>query len=121
MTTVRGFLSGKAVLADQTYGIYEDRAEGILWDLSYDCPPGNIKHIHVPLLCMGMTAGYEYLASEVIYQNAASSDKTVAFVEGAGHNFQAEKECEEWQGQFGDTEKTLYDFLEQWLSRTGRF
>ena len=121
MTTVRGFLSGKAVLADQTYGIYEDRAEGILWDLSYDCPPGNVKHIHVPLLCMGMTAGYEYLASEVIYQNAASSDKTVAFVEGAGHNFQAEKECEEWQGQFGDTEKTLYDFLEQWMARTGRF
>lgn len=120
VTTVKSFLTGKAVLADQTYRVGADGAEGILWDNSYDCTPGNVKKIHAPLLVMGMTGSYEYLAAEVIYQNAAGTDKTIAFVEGAGHNFEAEHECESWPGQFGDTQKILYDYMDRWLCRTGR-
>ena len=121
ITTVKSFLTGKAVLADDTYGIYPDGAKGILWDLSYDCTPGNVKKIHVPLLCMGMTGSYEYLAAEEIFCNAASHDKSIAFVEGAGHNFNAEHECETFPGQFGDTQRTLYDCMDQWLKENNRF
>lgn len=117
VTTVKSFLTGKAVLADESYCIKADGAEGILWDNSYDCTPGNVKKIHAPLLCMGMTGSYEYLAAEAIFLNAACTDKTIAFVEGAGHNFAPEHRCEAWPGQFGDTEKTLYDFMDQWMSR----
>ena len=115
MTTVKSFLTGKAVLAGDGYSINMDGAEGVLWDICYDCTPGNVKHIHVPLLVMGMTGSYEYLAAEVIYQNAASTDKTIAFVEGAGHNFDPEHECERFPGEFGDTQKTLYDFMDRWM------
>ena len=117
MTTVKSFLTGKAVMADVTYGIHGDGATGILWDNAYDCPPGNVKKIHVPLLVMGMTGSYEYLAAEEIYQNAASTDKTIAFVEGASHNFDPALECEAWPGQFGDTQKTLYDYMDRWLEK----
>lgn len=118
MTTVKSFLTGKAVMADESYGIYADGAAGILWDNTYNCPPGNVKRIHVPLLVMGMTGSYEYLAAEEIYRNAASPDKTIAFVEGAGHNFLAEQECETFPGQFGDTQKILYDFMDRWMDKT---
>ena len=121
MTTVKSFLTGKAVLADTSYAVLADGATGILWDHCYDCTPGNVKNIQVPLLCMGMTGSYEYLAAEAIYERAASTDKTIAFVEGAGHNFEVEAECERWPGQFGDTQKTLYDFMDRWLSKAGRF
>lgn len=118
-TTVKSFLTGKAVPADKTYAILEDGAVGICWDACYSCTPGNVKHIHVPMLCMGMTAGYEYLASEEIYRNSSSHDKTIAFVEGAGHNFDTEKEVEAWPGQFGDTAQLLYDYIDEWLSKKG--
>lgn len=121
VTTVRSFLTGKAVLADDHYAIKMDGAEGILWEHSYDCTPGNVKHIHVPLLCMGMTGSYEYLAAEVIYKNAASTDKTIAFVEGAGHNFNVEHDCERFPGEFGDTQKTLYDYMDCWMYKKMRW
>jgi hypothetical protein len=75
----------------------------------------------VPLLAAGMTGGWEYLASEVIYENAKSNDKTLVFVEGASHLFTTAKEVERFPGEFGDTMKTLYDYVDSWLSAKGRF
>lgn len=46
---------------------------------------------------------------------AESSDKSIAFIEGAGHKFRAVDE------KYGDTEKILYDFMDKWLSEPGRF
>lgn len=77
--------------------------------------------VSVPLLAMGMTASWEYLAAETIYENAASTDKIIAFVEGANHMFETETELEEYPGQFGDTMTTLYDYVDDWLSQEGRF
>jgi hypothetical protein len=42
-------------------------------------------------------------------------------VEGATHGYFTAKECEAYPGQFGDTIKTLYDYVDQWLSQKGRF
>ncbi len=119
--TVRSYLTEHAVLATEEYAIHEDRVTGIDWDHVYNCTPGNIKHVTVPLLAMGMTGSYEYLAAEEIYNNAAAKDKSLAFVEGAAHMFTANRAIEEYPGQFGDTEKLLFDYVDQWLETPGRF
>jgi len=121
ITTVRNFLGTYAVRVTGDYGYDEDSVYGIDWSSSYNCPPGNVKGITVPILVMGMTGSWEYLASETIYENAASADKTLAFVEGASHRYNTCKECEEYSGQFGDTQKTTYDYVDKWLSQKGRF
>jgi hypothetical protein len=116
ITTVRSYLTNRAVMAGEDYTITPDCALGIQWDNTYNCTPGNMKHIHVPLLVMGMTGSYEYLAAEVVYDNAASTDKRIAFVEGAGHNFD-----NQGRQEFGDTQKVVFDYVDRWLSAEGRF
>lgn len=116
-TTIRTYLSSSAVRTTEDYGYNEDSVQGIDWTSSYCCTPGNIMGVSVPLLVMGMTGSYEYLASETIYHKAKSADKTLAFVEGASHNFITATECENHPGQFGDTAKTLFDFVGSWLEK----
>lgn len=118
--SVRTYLTGYAIRTEENFGYDEDHVWGIDWDSSYAAPPGNMKHVHVPTLVMGMTAGWEFLASETIYRMAAAKDKTIAFVEGANHKFETARHCEAYPGQFGDTMKTLHDYLDKWLS-AGRF
>lgn len=113
--TVKNYLSSYAVRTLPEYGYNDCEVWGIDWDSSYACPPGNVQHVRVPLLVMGMTAGWEYLASETIYNMAASPDKTIAFVEGADHKFRTAHRCEDTPGQFGDTMRTLHDYVAQWL------
>jgi hypothetical protein len=42
-------------------------------------------------------------------------------VEGATHMYIPCTKCEKYPGQFGDTEKTAYDFADKWLGKPGRF
>ena len=111
ISTVKSYLSNRAVMAGENYRFYEDGAEGVLWDDTYNCTPGNVKNISVPMLVMGMTGGYEYLAAEAVYQNSGSRDKSIAFVEGATHNF----DCRGREDEFGDTQKLVFDYADQWL------
>ena len=120
-TTVRAFLSERAVYAKPDYYFHADGAAGVDWDNVYSSAVPNMRKVSVPLLCMGMTGGYEFLASEVIFDNAASADKTLTFVEGATHNFSPEHEVKKFPGQFGDTEKLTFDYIDNWLSTPGRF
>ena len=71
-----------------------------------------MKNIAVPTLIMGMTGSFEYLASEAIYENSASADKTVDFMDGAGHNFDARGR----EAEFGDTQKVVFDRCDAWMS-----
>lgn len=116
-TTVKTYLSSNCVRTEANYGVREDGIEGIDYDSAFCCPPGNVKHIHIPMLIMGMTGGYECIASEIIYRNAASDDKTIAFVEGGTHMLGTAKEAEKYPGQFGDAAKTLFDAIADWLNR----
>ncbi len=114
-TTVRTYLTSNCVRTRPDYAVTEDGIEGIDYDSAFCCPPGNVKHIHVPLLVMGMTGGYECIASEIIYQNAASADKTIAFVEGGTHMLGTARDAEAYPGQFGDAARTLFDHISDWL------
>lgn len=119
--TVKNYLSSYAVRTLEDYGYGEDGVWGVDWASSYNCPVGNVEHIHVPLLLVGMTAGWEYLASETIYDHAASEDKDLAFVEGADHKFYPAAHLEQYPGQFGDTMALLHDYAANWLDAPGRF
>ncbi len=119
--SVKTYLSSYAVRTDADYGFDESGVWGIQWDSTYSCPPGNMTHVTVPTLVMGMTAGAEFLASETIYNMTASEDKTIAFVEGANHKFFPAKQMEQYEGQFGDTIKTIHDYVDEWLMENDRF
>ena len=112
MSTVRAYLSNRAVLAGLNYGIHADGVTDVLWDDTYTCTPGNVRYISVPLLILGMTGSYEYLAAEEIWNKAVSRDKTIAFIDGAGHNFHAGGR----EPEFGHTETLVYDACDRWLS-----
>lgn len=120
-TTVRTFLSTYAIRVGADFAYGADFIRGVDWRSSLSSPIGNVQTISVPLLVMGMTAGWEYLASELIYEHAAASDKSVAFVEGATHGLFTSTESESTPGEFGDTIQTTYDHIDQWLASPGRF
>jgi hypothetical protein len=121
-STVRTYLNSSAVRTTADFGYNEDSIYGIDWLSSYSCTPGNMMNVSSPLLVMGMTAGYEFLAAEIIHENTKKiTDKTIVFVEGATHGFNTAKDCEEYPGQFGDTTKTMFDYVDKWLSQGGRF
>lgn len=118
--SVKTYLNSYAVRTADDYGFDESHMWGVEWESTYNCPPGNVAHIEAPTLVMGMTAGWEFLASETIYDMAASKDKTIAFVEGATHKFTPAVHIEKFPGEFGDTLKTIHDYVDEWLS-AGRF
>ena len=117
ITSVKTYLSAQVVRTTEEFGYDESHIYGIDWDSSYCCTPGNMRGVKAPLLLMGMTGGYECLAAEMIYELAASEDKTLAFVEGASHMLWPAKECEEVPGQFGDTVKLTFDYAAAWLDK----
>ncbi len=112
ITTVRSYLSNRAVIAGENYRMNPDGAVDIHWDDTYDCTSGNVKNINAPMLIMGMTGSYEYLAAEGIFNNSASRDKTLMFMEGAGHNFDTRGPEAE---KYGDTQKVVFDTCDTWL------
>jgi hypothetical protein len=120
-TTVRRFLANVAVRVEPDFAFDEDTIRGVDWASAYSIPQSSVRNVKVPLLTLGMTGHWEFLAAEGIYENAASPDKTIAFVEGATHLYTPCKPCEKTPGQFGDTVKTTYDYVDAWLSKPGRF
>jgi hypothetical protein len=120
-TTVRKFLGTFAVRVNDDFAYDEDSIRGVDWTSSYTTPAASVQNIKVPLLTMGMTGHWEYLAAEIIYEHAASADKSIAFVEGANHGYTTCTRCEKTPGQFGNTVKTTYDYIDSWLSKPGRF
>ncbi len=115
--TIKGFLSSQAIRTTEDFAVKADGIVGVDWNSSYASPIGNIEHISVPALFMGMTGGYEYLASEMIWNHAKMADKQIAFVRGATHMFFPNRDAEKVYGPFGDTEKALYDYMANWLKK----
>ena len=113
--TVLNYLSSYAVRTMPDYGYGEDSVWGIDWHSTYSSPVGNVEFIHVPTLILGMTAGWEFLASETIYEHSAAAIRELAFIEGATHKFTPDRRREKYPGQFGDTMKTLHDYIFDWI------
>ena len=121
-TTVTSFLMTYAIRTTPDYGFGEETAmQGVDWHSSWSSNPGNVEGITVPFLTMGMTGSYESSTAETIHNHLKSADKALVYVEGATHGYSTCKPCEKTPGQFGDTEKTLFDYVEGWLTKLGRF
>lgn len=117
ITTVRNFLDSHCVRTTSDYYYTADTIYGIDWASCYCCTTGNVSGIAAPLLLMGMTNGWEFSSVEGIAERAGSQDKTVAFVEGATHMYCPDR----GDTRFGDTLKTTYDFIAEWMGKEGRF
>lgn len=120
-TTVHKFLTTYAIRVTRDYGYDADAIHGIEWTSNYGSVPGNVQGITAPLLVMGMTGHWEFMAAETIYDHAKSRDKTLTYVEGALHGYTPCRKCEQYPGQFGDTQQTLFNYIDGWLSEKGRF
>lgn len=114
-TTLRGYLSHAAIRTMPNFAITEDDIVGVDWASAYDSSVGNAPGITVPALVMTMGCHYLIVPGEITYDHLASKDKTYATVEGATHGFGACKP------EYGDTTKTTFDFVDEWLSKDARF
>jgi hypothetical protein len=126
VTTVRGFLSTFSVRALPDFRIEATGVYGVDFNSSYGATYNSIEGISKPLLQMGFTGSYEFSFAEGARARAnKATDKTLAYVEGAIHGFVPCKECALAKGlpadYYGDTIKTLYDYIDGWLSKPGRF
>jgi hypothetical protein len=121
-TTVKGFLSASAIKVNPDFDITATGIDGIDWTSNINNPIGNASGITAPILMMGMTGSWEYLASELIYKASPSKDKSIAFVEGASHMLEPDEAAEKFNNKdYGNTVKVLFDYVDQWLSKKGRF
>jgi hypothetical protein len=114
-TTLRGYLAHSAIRTTADYAITADDITGVDWRSAYDSAPGNAYGIAVPTLVLAMGCHYLMVPAEIIYDRLASKDKTYAAVEGATHGFSP---C---RPEYGDTTKRTFDFVDEWLSKDGRF
>ena len=114
-TTVKDFLwMAVDVGADYDYGA--DYLSGIDFESGFTCSSGNVKAISCPLLVMGHTAGYEFITAEWTYASAKSTDKTIAFAEGATHGWTSIDTA-----KYGDTVATEAKYVAGWLTENDRF
>jgi pimeloyl-ACP methyl ester carboxylesterase len=114
-TTVRRFLNSWACRATEQYGYGEDFIAGIDWQSTYNNTPGSVEGVTVPTLVVGMSASSLVVSNETAFDHAVSSDKTIAYIEGATHM------TSPIRPEFGDTVKATFDYLDSWLSKPGRF
>ena len=112
--TVKNYLSSYAVRTTEDYGYDEDSVTGIDWHSTYNSPIGNVEFIKSPMLLLGMTGGWEYLAAETIYEHAAG-EKELVFVEGATHVFTPLRAANGEEDTYGDTMKTVHDEIARWI------
>jgi pimeloyl-ACP methyl ester carboxylesterase len=110
VTTVKRFLSTWAVRALPDYGYGADSIRGIDYKSSYTSVPSAVASIKAPLLIVGMGAGQLIVSGETIYNNAASADKSLVFIEGATHGSMPIDE------KYGNTTTATVNTFSDWIS-----
>lgn len=110
-TTVKRFLSTNAIRTTDEYEITEDSIEGLDYSSTNAEAPGNLEGVSAPLLIMGFTGDRNYnVHCEIMMNHAGSSDKSLKFIEGAGHGF------EPLDDQYGDTAALIFDTIDEWTA-----
>ena len=123
--TVRVWLGAHALRTNGRYDQTKDDITGIDYDSSATSTASNVKGITKPLLIAANSAHYFIRPDEIVYDAAKSADKTYVITEGAVHGGTPCTQCAQALGlppdYFGDTIKRIYDFMDEWLSKPGRF
>jgi hypothetical protein len=113
--TLRQYLASDAIRSTTDFALTEDDIIGIDWKSSNAGEPAQAEGVTVPSLVMTNTCFQFVVPSEIVFDHLAAKDKTYAGVEGSEHFFTP---C---QPQYGDTKKRMFDFIDNWLAKPGRF
>jgi len=107
--TVRSFLGTRAI-----------RAKHALDDIDYcsnnNSTPCHLQKITVPILILGMGGHYFLRDNEIHYEVSASSDKEYVIIDGASHGIRPCKICETTPGQYANTVKNTFDYMQKWIN-----
>ena len=114
--SLRTFLSYRATRVGKTYNPFATTVQetGIDFESVNSTIPGNLDTVSVPILIVQGTADNSDSAklptAELIYNSAHSADKTLVFVEGAGHGL------DPVDPKYGDTQAIAADGMVDWLA-----
>jgi hypothetical protein len=107
--TLRSFLGTRAV-----------RAKHALDEIDYcsnnNSTPCHLQKITVPILILGMGGHYFLRDNEIHYEVSASTDKEYVIIEGASHGIRPCKVCETTPGQYSNTVKNTFDYMQKWIN-----
>jgi pimeloyl-ACP methyl ester carboxylesterase len=107
--TLKSFLSANAVRAT-------DARDGIDHCSTNNSTTCAVQAISVPLLIAAM-GGYRFIRDdEVIFEKAASKDKDYVVIEGALHGFTPCVACEQTPGQYSNTVRNFFDYIQKWTN-----
>lgn len=113
--TVRHYLSFQSLRLTSDYAVTDNTITGVQWRSTPNSVPGNVEGIRVPTLILGATCAPHLVFSEIAYDHSAAADKEFVGLEGANHGLMP---C---RPEYGDTFKRAFDYVDGWLSKTGRF
>jgi hypothetical protein len=113
--TVRRFLANDAVRTTRDFAMTADDVIGVDWKSSNGTSPAQAEGITVPTLVMTNSCFQFVVTSEINYDHIAAKDKTFGGVEGSTHFFLPCKP------EYGDTKGRLFDYVDEWLAKPGRF
>jgi len=107
--TVKSFLGTRAI-----------RARHSMTDIDFcsnnNSTPCHLQKVTAPILILGM-GGYIFLRdNEIHYEVSASPDKEYVIIEGAAHGIVPCKSCESFPGQYSNTVKNAFDYMQKWIN-----
>jgi hypothetical protein len=107
--TLKSFLGTRAI-----------RAKHSMDDIDYcsnnNSTPCHLQKITVPILIFGMGGHYFLRDNEIHYEVSASADKEYIVIEGASHGIRPCRECETTPGQYSNTVKNTFDYMQKWIN-----
>lgn len=109
LLTIRSFLSANAIRAT-------DSMDGIDWCSSNNSTPCALRNISAPILITAMGAHYFIRDNEIHFEAAASKDKDFIVIEGAQHGIIPCTACETTPGQYSNTVKNFFDYVQKWIN-----
>ena len=69
----------------------------------------------MPVLITAMQGHYFIRDNEIHYDVATSKDKEYIVIEGATHGITPCTECETTAGQYSNSVKNFFDYLQKWI------
>jgi hypothetical protein len=70
-----------------------------------------------PTLFMAM-GGYKFIRDhEIMFERSTATDKDFVIVSGALHGYNPCTRCETFPGEFGNSEKNMYDYIAAWTKQ----
>ena len=112
LLTVRSFLSANAIRATDSMNEVDECSS----NNSTRCA---LRQISIPILITAMGGHYFIRDNEIHYDVAASMDKDFVIIEGATHGIRSCTACETVPGQYPNSVKNFFDYLQTWIN--GRF